>query len=327
MCELRYPLAQFAAKTKDDALRKASTSGGAFTELARIAFVESGIVIGAGWAQNPFRVVHKVARDEEGLSEMRGAKYAPSDISGVFNIMDAELRSGRHVLFTGTPCQVAAARKRFGENDHLILCAIICHSVPEQDVWDAYVNELERKAKSRIVGMKFRDKGGSDGWRKSSVVVDFADETKRITEPSVENVYDRVFFAGYSTRAACATCPFRGGQHGADLQIGDCWGIEEICPSFDDGRGVSVVMAYTERGLQMLRKTKLELMPVTYEQVLAHNPHIEQGLSLGSVERKRFLSTYKRFGFERALRYAKDGPWYRRVVVRIYRRIRYGGIS
>ena len=74
------PVTQYAAWTLDMIVREKSTSGGVFTELSREMFRRGGVVIAAGWAQSPFRVMHKVARKELDLDDMRGAKYASSDM-------------------------------------------------------------------------------------------------------------------------------------------------------------------------------------------------------------------------------------------------------
>lgn len=44
--------------------------------------------------------------NEEGLFRLRGAKYAQSDIRGVFAEVKTRLDRGQQVLFSGTPCQV-----------------------------------------------------------------------------------------------------------------------------------------------------------------------------------------------------------------------------
>ena len=79
----RKPLAVFAAKTKNDQLLLESTSGGAFTELARVVLFNGGVVCGAGWDAE-FNVVHKVVESEDELVELRGSKYALSRLDNLY---------------------------------------------------------------------------------------------------------------------------------------------------------------------------------------------------------------------------------------------------
>ena len=48
--EPREPIACYAARTTNEALLQASSSGGMFTELARQVFRDGGLVVGAGSA-------------------------------------------------------------------------------------------------------------------------------------------------------------------------------------------------------------------------------------------------------------------------------------
>lgn len=292
MAEQRRPIAQYAARTNDEKLRMVSTSGGVFTELARVALAKSGVVVGATWVNNPFRAALRIASDERELSTMRGAKYVWSGSVGKFDHVD----SGG--LFTGLPCQIAAARKVYG--DKFIYCALICHSTPEPKVWDAYVRALERRFKSKLTDVSFRDKKHGD-WRHGKFVAEFANG-KRLIEK--DNVFKNVYFMGLSTRLACTKCPYKCGRHGADLVIGDFWGIERTCPEWDDGKGINAVLSFTDRGDRFLHETSLELMPVTYGQILDDNPHLETNVVINHKRRRAFMSLYGFVGIRLASRIA-----------------------
>lgn len=81
------------------------TSGGIFTDLAKAVLRNGGAVYGAAY-NDQFEVVHICVENEEGLFRLRGAKYAQSDIRGVFAEVKTRLDRGQQVLFSGTPCQV-----------------------------------------------------------------------------------------------------------------------------------------------------------------------------------------------------------------------------
>lgn len=267
----RLPLAQYMAMTKDHGLLMRSTSGGAFTELARAVLRDGGVVFGACWDER-FRVVHKWTEMDDGLSEMRGSKYVVSDVSGVYGPMRKFLSDGRKVLFSGTPCQTAAIRNVFGDNPNLILCSLICMANIEPVRWEEYVRGLERSAKSKITRINQRLK--IEGRKGSFFKVEFENESKNF----VETLYSNRHWQNLRTRPrrVCLGCKFRKGRHGADLQIGDFWGCKKFYPEVDDSQGVSAILVYSTIGESVLQNTELTLTAVKYGQILEGNPYLEK---------------------------------------------------
>ena len=53
-----------------------------------------------------FNVVHKRAVNATERDELRGSKYVQSDMHNAYRLACEDLKAGRLVLFTGTPCQV-----------------------------------------------------------------------------------------------------------------------------------------------------------------------------------------------------------------------------
>ena len=67
------------------------------------------------------------------------AKYSQSILGDSFLSIKKQLDSGRIVLFSGTPCQVAGLKaflKRDYEN--LVCIDFVCHGVPSPMVWDYF---------------------------------------------------------------------------------------------------------------------------------------------------------------------------------------------
>ena len=315
--EPREPIACYAARTTDEGLLKASSSGGMFTELARQVFEDGGLVAGAGWNRATMCAEHKCASNEAELSELRGSKYTESDLSKVFKPIKEALAAGRKVLFTGMPCQVAAMRKTFGGDENLILCGIMCHSMAEPAVWKKYVSELESQAGSKVTSIRFRDK--RRGWRDSTFVVEFADASKNIAENLYENAYVRAYFAGLATRKSCLDCPFRSGRCQADLIIGDFWGVEDHWPEMDDNRGISAVLLFTEKGQSLFDSLKVCKRQITYAQVVAKNPFLETSVKVDAKQRERFERVYRHTDMANAVRYALEGLWPLRAIRFAYR--------
>ncbi len=306
----------YAARSNDEEVLKRSSSGGVFTEIAKLIFSEGGVVVGAGWITEPFRAVHKVAKNEVELRELCGSKYTWSDLSDVISDMQENLDKGVKVLFSGTPCQVAAIRKRFGMAKNLVLCSIICHSVPKNEIWRKFVSEIECKHKKNVVGIRFRDK--RRGWRRSTLAISFEGTDNEKIGSLYSSAYVRAHFAGYSVRESCLNCQNKLYNSVADLIIGDFWGIERVCPSMDDDRGVSAAIALTAKGLDLLQSASLVLKEVSLEQIINGNPYLVKSITPDVAKRADFLTLCETYSIRKAFERAHYGRWWRRYPLFIY---------
>lgn len=257
----------YAARSLDTPMRLESSSGGVFTELARQILAQRGAVFGAAYDVD-FRVIHICAEDETQLARLRGAKYAQSDLAGIFRDVKARLNRGQQVLFSGTPCQVAGLLGFLGRSyENLITVDFVCHSVPSPLVWSQYVKSL-----GNVAFINLRAK--STGWSRYNYchrIEDSAGEVRTI--PNRESLYMKLFVGDYINRSSCAQCTFKGYARGSDLTIGDFWGIWDIAPEMDDNQGTSVVLVQSERG-RILWNTinpRLHSRQVTLEETSRQN--------------------------------------------------------
>ena len=317
--EPRMPMACFAARTRDESVLKESSSGGVFTELARHVLAQGGVVAGAAWNRETWQVEHRVVRDEAELAELRGAKYVYSHFAGVFGELERCLAQGRPVLFSGVPCQVAAARRRLKDAEGLLTCGVICHSGVDEKIWLRYVADLERKAKSRLADVRFRDKAWGWGMGCNRMAVEFEDPRRNFSVPMSQCPYVHAFLAGYAAREICLACRFRSGRAGMDILLGDFWGIEKHLPGWADGCGASAVMVYSGRGMAVWNALELEKAPTDYAKIVEGNPMLEQCVRPDPRKRDRFLRTVARRGVAGALRFAEDGCWMSRTMMRPWR--------
>lgn len=133
----------FAAWSRNEAIHLASSSGGAFTELARLFIQRGGVVFGCGWTDD-WTPTHVIARTEQDLALFRGSKYVPSSVSDALAETIRLCRNGTPVLFSGTPCQVAAARRLVTQRgeEYLTTCEVVCHGVPSLRLFRAYLQWL-----------------------------------------------------------------------------------------------------------------------------------------------------------------------------------------
>lgn len=137
-----------------------STSGGAFTAISDAILRMGGVIYGADFDKD-FRVLHKKAETPVQRDRMRVSKYVQSDMGNTFERIKSDLKNGRTVLFTGTPCQNAGLRGFIGNStlsEKLYLCDVICYSIPSPLVWEDFKRFLERKNGGKITGLQFRSK-------------------------------------------------------------------------------------------------------------------------------------------------------------------------
>ena len=267
--ELTHTPTTWAAWTDDDDSRMSSTSGGVFPELARDILEKGGAVFGAAY-DACFRVVHICAENAHELDRLRGAKYAQSDLTGIFKDVKKRLDGGQQVLFSGTPCQVLGLKTFLRKNyDNLLTADLVCHSVPSPLAWEKYLQHISGEKQLSAVNLRCKDTGWSR-YRYSNRF-DFADGSHRM-DGSGESLYMKLFVGGYITRPSCRHCPAKGHARVSDLTLGDFWGIWNSHPELDDDRGVSLVLVHTEKGLAALGRLKKHA--VSLQDACRENPAI-----------------------------------------------------
>ena len=143
-----------------------SRSGAAFIAITDVILRQGGVVYGTGFKDH-FRVTHKRATTAEERNEFKGSKYVQSDLTGIFREVRKDLKEGRIVLFSGTPCQTAGLNSFVGKRlrERLYLVDIICHGVPGPYLWRDYLAYLEKKQGTEIIEVDFRDKRQYGWWR------------------------------------------------------------------------------------------------------------------------------------------------------------------
>lgn len=245
-----YPKTTYAVKNEDEN-RSRSSSGGAFTALSDSILKSGGLIVGAAYDES-MCVRHRVAGEVASRDSMRGSKYVQSDISNVFN--EYKNLSGKKVLFTGTPCQIAAfklvAKLLKVNSSNWVYADLVCHGAPSPTVWGDYVRSLEKKQGSRLVSYSFRNKDA--GWRGYHIRAEFEDGSVLLDDSSEARGFAVVFSKSLGLRPSCYHCPYSRMQRVGDLTIADYWGIEKDDPEFSDNVGVSMVFVNSEQGETLL---------------------------------------------------------------------------
>ena len=230
------------------AQRESSRSGAAFIGISDVILKNGGVVYGAVM-QKDFSVKHMRAENTDQRNQMKKAKYVQSTMLDVCGNIEQDLRDGREVLFSGTPCQVAGVksflRTRKVPGEKFYCCDLVCHGVPSPLIWKKYIQFIEQKYHGQIIEANFRDKEfGWDSHCESFVVK--GRKKKVVSRDYTDLFYDHIMF-----RPSCHTCPFANVYRPGDISLADFWGIEKHDRSFDDNRGVSLVLVNSPAGKKL----------------------------------------------------------------------------
>ena len=235
-----------------DEIRKKSSSGGMFTILAEYVLAKDGVVCGAAYSDDYRSVHHIIVDNKEDLGLLRGSKYVQSDTGKTYAAVEAYIKSGRWVLYTGTPCQIAGLRSYLKkEYDNLLLVDIVCHGTPSPKAYRLYIDE--KASGKQLVCSDFRDKAF---WGWGTATSFFFDDGSVYRGDCYQDEYWRAFLGGLSTRKCCGTCEFASFNRIGDFTIGDFWGVAELNKNCDDGGGTSLLFANSPRAKSLVPAMK-----------------------------------------------------------------------
>lgn len=277
----------FAARHKDRAILFKSSSGGAFTAIVQA--IKPDFVVGARMTSDR-KVVHS-ARAASDIASLRGSKYVQSDTLKTFAETKELLEAGKRVLYTGTPCQIAALKVFLKtEHNNLFTCDLICEGVTNQKLFDNFCEDVSKGHSSRIKEILFRDKSKM-GWERSDLFIRFDDgKCFRAQTHSSDTFYmEGMMFLG-SCRDSCYKCSFNKVPRQGDFTLGDLWGWREIVPEWNDNKGISLLMINTEKAKRSvgLLSEFLEMKGISLNKAARKNPNIIRFTEEPSI-RKEFI--------------------------------------
>lgn len=249
----------YAAKNSDDEIRAKSASGGMFSVLADKIIANGGVVYGVAYSDD-FTVQHERAETVEAYEKFRGSKYVQSDLHDCFSKVKEDLKNGRKVLFTGTPCQIAGLKTFLGEkaqSKDIILCEIICHGAPSPKLWKDHIALIESERGVKVVNYLNRSK--VLGWHGHNEHILY-ENGKEEYKTKLSQLHKDLFYAHFTIRPSCYACEHTQFPRSADITIADFWGIENFMPEFDDNKGTSMLILNTEKALNFYNEVKDNLI-------------------------------------------------------------------
>ncbi len=314
--------AAYVAVARDVNLME-SASGGLFASLAQGVILQGGAVFGCVLVREEGMLLarHICAEDFQTLLAMKGSKYVQSDLGDSYVRVKELLEAGKTVLFTGTPCQIAGLKGFLQKGwSNLYTAEVICHGVPSQELFQAYLAHVEHEKRAKVLSFRFRDK--SEGWklRGSMVLERDGRQWEESFEPE-ESSYYQLFLNGVTYRENCYTCPYASPSRQGDVTLGDFWCVDlvhpELLPELEETAGVSCLVVNSHRGRKLMENfgQGIALWHSNYERAARYNAQLVRPVSRPQ-ERQRVLALYTTGG------YAAVEDWYQKRLRKIRRKRR-----
>lgn len=321
---VEYPRTCYAGVHLDEKIRAKSSSGGMFAALAEYTLEQGGVVFGAAVVPKGkiVTVKHIMIKNKEELKKLQGSKYVQSDIRECYTNVKQQLAEGKKVLFSGTPCQVAAMKNYLGkEYDDLLLVDLVCHGTPSILHWEKSIEEKLQKGE-KVSAVSFR---GKEGYMQGEIEFKTeADRTRKENYSFRNDSYYSMFLNADSYREGCYQCQYARPERDGDITIGDFWGFEKVYDRAQiekDAKislevGNSLIAVNTEKGLSICNKLngeKMWLYAADYEEAVKYNPQLSQPSKKGK-NRALFLTLYKIGGWKLVSTYGNIKMKLRKII-------------
>lgn len=275
-----------------------SSSGGVATALSRKIISEGGVVFGVRYGGDGRLAYFTKAETEDELEVFRGSKYIQSEKHHIFSEVEGVLScTDKPVLFIGLPCEIGALHSFLKKSyDKLTTVDLICQGPTSPKVAHDYLNHLEQKYQSKVIGISVRYKR-KGRWTPPYLYAEF-ENGKSYLKPFYCTEYGRAFRT--FSRPSCYHCRFKGENHVADITLGDYWGCSKD-DEFYNSSGVSVIFPHTDKGENLLSETAgITLIETPYDKAVKENQTYLRP-RIGLREREIFSEKYLEKGLFKAV--------------------------
>lgn len=333
----------YAFKNTDKTVMK-SSSGGAFSAICYSLFESyesKACVYGAAFTSE-MEISHIAAYSFKECRAFYGSKYVKSKCgSDVFSDIALKLKDNWHIVFSGTPCQIYALKQSLSKadvsTDTILFVDMICHGTPKVEVWKAYKKWLEGSNNGRLVKYSFRYK--PEGWKAYPAYAEF-DNGAKLINTAETSVFSRLHIKRYSIAKGCFNCPFSSRDRVSDITLGDFWGVERENTKINSKNGVSLVLANTTKGVNVIENIKKVSPQKGYSTVEIHSDNYleyQQNLKTPTPmpdNYDQFWTDFNSLSFEKVLeKYIGYGTKYRIMffirkqirktpIIKYYRRVK-----
>ena len=287
----------YAYVNSDEKYRLKSASSGAFEALCTAFTKEKQEYSIYGCElDNKLYAKHCSIHNINEIYKLKKSKYIQSYIDNEYTNVLKELNEGKKVIFSGTPCQVAALKKFLKKDfENLLTIDFVCHGVPNQKIFSKYIAELEKKNHAKIKKYIFRNKRKLEQWSSHGIRIEL-DNGKIIELEAEEDLYMTGFLNGLFNRESCYKCKFASLNRISDLTIGDFWGIDKIYPELAETKtnGTSLIIGNSIKGMQTIKRLDPDtLYLATLDDAIRENGQLRNPQE-PNERRKIFLNAFRK---------------------------------
>lgn len=306
------PLKAYAAAVNDDEKIMKSTSGGAFAVLADEVLNQGGIVFGAAIEKdNDAFTVHHIDIDStDDLHKILKSKYVQSSTNDGYIKAKQYLDSGKTVLYSGTPCQIAGLKGYLKKDyNNLITADLVCHGVPSPDLFNSYIKQVEQRENITVTGFDFRNK--EKGWEHFNKIKGINDDKLKyisFNSDSINYSYMDLFLKRITLRENCYTCKYASANRPADITLGDYWGIGNVHSEWltenggalNSDTGISCVILNTQKGIDFFESVRHNFISYesNFDEAASGNTQLRHPADLPE-NRQEIMDIYKNSGYSK----------------------------
>lgn len=259
----------YASWTTNEELLKHSSSGGVFAQLAYDFLTSPNSIVCGAQLLDDSSVKHVIIDKVDDLRLLQQSKYKQSVSIGIYKAIKEALKKEQRVLFSGTPCQVAALYHYLHDDssliDQLYTIEVICHGQPSN-----YLSELALRIHHASRILAFRTK--STGWRHSHRMVYKFQDGSIAEVPASRDFMSRSYLASTSLRESCYSCEYANMDRVADVTLGDFWYYGERT-DLQNYEGTSLVTVNSEKGRFLWdESTALKKIDITLDLATKSSP-------------------------------------------------------
>lgn len=245
--DVNTPQIAYSAWSSDEKERETSASGGIAAEIYKKA-IREGCDIAGAVQQDDFRVVMQLSSDEKAILKFKNSKYVFSEAWHVYQEIKQSLKADKNVVFIGLPCQVAALRKIFRENEKILFVEVVCHGTAPFSYLKQHIEHIEHTKNEKAIRMSFRD---PDTYTYTYTFTLYNKDGKRFYAevPRKTDTYQYAYHSTISYRENCYHCHFAREQRIADITLSDYKGLGRMAPCSYGETNVSCILVNTDNSL------------------------------------------------------------------------------
>lgn len=252
--DVNTPQIAYSAWSSDEKERETSASGGIAAEIYKKA-VSEGCDIAGAVQQDDFRVVMQLSSDEKAILKFKNSKYVFSEAWHVYQEIKQSLKADKNVVFIGLPCQVAALRKIFRENEKILFVEVVCHGTAPFSYLKQHIEHIEHTKNEKAIRMSFRDPDTYTYTYTYTFTLYNKDGKRFYAEvPRKTDTYQYAYHSTISYRENCYHCHFAREQRIADITLSDYKGLGRMAPCSYGETNVSCILVNTEKGKKFIKE-------------------------------------------------------------------------